>query len=145
MNEPTDAISLASPPDESEKIAPVDSGKPNGSSRFQEDATSDDVTYQHNTGAQAAKLQNVLHGLSKEQIFAEVDQFTLEHGLGEYNAIFRKGALLAQRPHEYQMLEELSQEDKDVIQYEHEHKWSHPWTLYYTGEPYHVSVWELLR
>jgi hypothetical protein len=30
--------------------------------------------------------------------------------------VFRKGALLAQKPHDYQFIDELSQEDKDAIE-----------------------------
>ena len=41
-------------------------------------------------------------------------------------------AAVAQNPLEYETLDVLDQSDRDVIRNEHEHKWSHPWTLYIT-------------
>lgn len=62
-----------------------------------------------------AKIQNVLHGQPKEQVIAEVDAFCERFGLQADKEIFRKGALLAQRPHEYQFIDELSDADKEVV------------------------------
>jgi hypothetical protein len=62
-----------------------------------------------------AKIQNVLHGQSKEQVIAEVDAFCERFGLQADKDTFRKGALLAQRPHEYQFIEELSAADKEIV------------------------------
>ena len=63
-----------------------------------------------------AKIQNVLHGQPKEQVIAEVDAFCDKFSLQADREIFRKGALLAQRPHDYQFIDELSQSDKDIIE-----------------------------
>lgn len=63
-----------------------------------------------------ARIQNILHGQPKEQVISEVDAFCDKFGLQADREVFRKGALLAQRPHEYQMIEELSQSDKDIIE-----------------------------
>lgn len=63
-----------------------------------------------------ARIQNVLHGQPKEQVIAEVDAFCDKFGLQADREIFRKGALLAQRPHDYQFIDELSQSDKDIIE-----------------------------
>nr|XP_018263403.1 uncharacterized protein I303_04897 [Kwoniella dejecticola CBS 10117]OBR85561.1 hypothetical protein I303_04897 [Kwoniella dejecticola CBS 10117] len=80
----------------------------------------------------APKLQNVLHGQSKEQLYAEVEQFVAEHGLDSDIDVFRKAALLAQRPNDFMEIPEFSKEDKDTLQYETEHKWSYPWKLWFT-------------
>lgn len=64
----------------------------------------------------SARIQNVLHGQPKEQVIAEVDSFCDKFGLQADRDIFRKGALLAQRPHDYQFIDELSQSDKDIIE-----------------------------
>lgn len=72
--------------------------------------------------AARATLQNALHGIPKQQLFAEVDEFCQTHGLEEHQEVFRKGALLAQRPKEWDDISELSGEDKANIRYEHEHK-----------------------
>ncbi|WWC73562.1 uncharacterized protein I206_107534 [Kwoniella pini CBS 10737] len=97
---------------------------------FYEQAT---VEYPPGTATRGvAKLQNVLHGQSKEQLYAEVDQFVEEHGLQSDVDIFRKAALLAQRPNDYMAIAELSKEDKDALQYEGDHKWHYPWKLWFT-------------
>lgn len=44
----------------------------------------------------------------------------------------RKGAQLAQTPAEFETLECLTEEDKNIIRRETTHKWSHPWMLYLT-------------
>jgi hypothetical protein len=72
--------------------------------------------------AARATLQNALHGIPKQQLFAEVGEFCRVHGLEEHQEVFRKGALLAQRPKEWDGISELSVEDKANIRYEHEHK-----------------------
>lgn len=63
-----------------------------------------------------ARIQNVLHGQPKEQVIADVDAFCDRFGLQANREIFRKGALLAQKPHDYQFIDELSQSDKDIIE-----------------------------
>lgn len=85
------------------------------------------------TAAQAAHLANVLANLSREELLAGVDDFVEEHGLQEYRETFRKGALVAQRPHEYNDVPELSKSECETLAYEHKHKWHHPFMLYFTG------------
>ena len=63
----------------------------------------------------SAKIQNVLHGQPKEQVIAEADAFCDKYGLQADREIFRKGALLAQKPHDYQFIDELSQDDKEAV------------------------------
>lgn len=76
-----------------------------------------DKTYQTSRGdiSATARIQNVLHGQPREQVIAEVDAFCERFGLQADKEVFRKGALLAQRPHEYQFIEELSEADKEII------------------------------
>jgi len=69
-----------------------------------------------------ATLQNALHGISKNRLFAEVDQFCKAHDLEEHQGIFRKGALLAQRPDDWALLDELSDDEKVAAGYERSHK-----------------------
>ncbi|OCF41126.1 hypothetical protein I317_05040 [Kwoniella heveanensis CBS 569] len=74
--------------------------------------------------AARATLQNALHGVPKVQLLSEVDEFCTVHGLQDQQETFRKGALLAQRPGEWNDIEELTDSDKAAIEYEHKHKWS---------------------
>jgi len=69
-----------------------------------------------------ATLQNALHGMSKIRLFAEVDQFCKDHQLEDHQEIFRKGALLAQRPDDWALLDDLSDEEKAAAIYERDHK-----------------------
>ncbi|KAL8289990.1 hypothetical protein RQP46_002929 [Phenoliferia psychrophenolica] len=80
----------------------------------------------------AGKIENPLLGISREQLRRDVEVFAREKGLEEHLPVLQKGAILAQNPLDYDMLPELTAEDRTAIRWEHEHKWSHPWTLYLT-------------
>jgi hypothetical protein len=69
-----------------------------------------------------ATLQNALHGIAKNRLFAEVDQFCKDYKLEEHQEMFRKGALLAQRPDDWALIDELSAEEKAAAEYERNHK-----------------------
>ncbi|VDB95914.1 unnamed protein product [Peniophora sp. CBMAI 1063] len=79
----------------------------------------------------AAKIINPLEGLSRHHLLRNVDEFVAEKGLPDNDA-FRKGALLAQDPDNFENIADLSEEDKEAIRYERAHKWSHPMILYVT-------------
>lgn len=88
----------------------------------------------------ATKLINPLHGLSKERIFSDVDQFCAETGMTEHTDVFRRGALVAQRPEEYEEITELSEDDLFWLRKSTASKWSHPKMLYFTGKCTHSFV-----
>ena len=44
----------------------------------------------------------------------------------------KKGALIAQDPSNYENLDIISEEEKDWLRYEADHKWKHPIKLYFT-------------
>jgi hypothetical protein len=75
---------------------------------------------------------NILSHLSREQLLSNVEKFVKDKALEEHVDDIWKGALLAQNPTTYQELEELSDADKEAIQYENTHRWSQPLTLYLT-------------
>lgn len=79
-------------------------------------------------------LVNILHGVPKEALYSAVDAFTAVHGLQDSIQAFRKGALVAQRPHDFENIDELTGEDKEALQYEVDHKWKQTGPLYFTGE-----------
>lgn len=81
------------------------------------------------------KLRNPLSGISKEQLMRDVKSFAQEKGLMDALPDLRKGALLAQAPERFEMLDELTEEDKESIRQEVTHRWRQPKTLYYmTGD-----------
>jgi hypothetical protein len=79
----------------------------------------------------AAAFENPLSGKSKEELMSDVDLFVKQHGLTDFRDDFRKGALVAQSPSEMEHMPELSAEEKEIIQREHTHRWSHPFMLYW--------------
>ncbi|KAK4689726.1 hypothetical protein P7C73_g373, partial [Tremellales sp. Uapishka_1] len=82
--------------------------------------------------AARATLQNALHGIPKSHLLSEVNEFCTTHKLDEHREIFRKGALLAQRPGEWDNIPELNAEDRAAIAYEHKHKWAMSGDLIWT-------------
>lgn len=79
-----------------------------------------------------AKVNNPLAGIPKDQLLRDVELFAQEKGLMDEIDALKRGALLAQRPAEYQEIEELSQDEKSAIKNEYANKWSHPFVLYMT-------------
>ncbi|KIX97132.1 uncharacterized protein Z520_07246 [Fonsecaea multimorphosa CBS 102226] len=79
----------------------------------------------------SAAFENPLSGIPKEQLLEEVEVFCRDHNLMEYLDVFRKGALVAQSPNATDSIVELSPEDRQVLEREHTHRWSQPFTLYW--------------
>ncbi|KAI0070188.1 hypothetical protein K474DRAFT_895367 [Panus rudis PR-1116 ss-1] len=78
-----------------------------------------------------AKLANPLHGIPQDQLMEDAARFADEHGLGHLRETFKKGALVAQNPQEFESLTVLNEEDKNVLRREITHKWSQPRDLYF--------------
>ncbi|GAC97625.1 sugar transporter [Pseudozyma hubeiensis SY62] len=116
-----------------EKTSHVDD-KPGAGKIATEDASShtDSVHYISKTESSEGKVNNPLTGIPKEQLLRNVEQFAQEKGLTDDLDMLKKGALLAQRPAEYNAIDELSQDEKDAIAHEYANKWSHPLLLYVT-------------
>jgi hypothetical protein len=83
-----------------------------------------------------ALFENPLAGISREQLFEDVNEFCSKFNLMEHNEAFRKGALVAQSPHTAQDMDYLNAQDKAVLLREHTHKWDQPKTLYYLVSKY---------
>jgi hypothetical protein len=79
----------------------------------------------------SAVFENPLKQRTKEELLKDVAEFCRIHDLNDYHDDFRKGALAAQNPESIQSLEELTAEDKDFIEREQTHRWSHPFMLYW--------------
>lgn len=78
-----------------------------------------------------AMLENPLAGKSREAVIRDAKRFANEHGMGDDEMDFVKGALVAQRPNDFEDIPELSEEDKAALRFEITHKWKQPFTLYY--------------
>jgi hypothetical protein len=79
----------------------------------------------------SAVFENPLRGVSRDELFKGVDKFCKDHGLEEYNELFRKGALISQDPSRVETMHELSEDDREALRRETTHKWSQPWMLFF--------------
>lgn len=79
----------------------------------------------------AAAFQNPLSGKTKAELLADVDAFVQQHNLTEFREDFYKGALVAQNPTELHNITELDADEREVIERETTHRWSHPFMLYW--------------
>lgn len=62
----------------------------------------------------------------------DVEQFAEEKGLNDSVELLKKGALIAQDPGNFENLDVLLEEEKEALRFEADHKWKHPWRLYFT-------------
>ena len=76
------------------------------------------------------RIRNPLIGLSREELFADVEQFTQTYGLTDELELFKRGALAAQSPGAYETITELSTDEKEALHIEQTKRWSHPRMLY---------------
>jgi hypothetical protein len=79
------------------------------------------------------EIKNPLKGISREQLFEDVERFQRERGLPEdILPVLRRGALVAQNPAGFEHIEDLPEEEKQALRNEVTHRWRHPRPLYYT-------------
>lgn len=79
----------------------------------------------------SSAFENPLAGLSKEQLFQDVETFCRDNNLMDHVDAFRKGALVAQNPRNTASMAELTDEERIILDREHTHRWSQPLTLYW--------------
>ena len=65
-----------------------------------------------------AKIQNPLHGIPRDTLFSQVEDFAREKDLLDIVDDLKKGALLAQNPGDFESIPELDEKDKEVIRRE---------------------------
>ncbi|KAI2777955.1 hypothetical protein F4815DRAFT_256293 [Daldinia loculata] len=82
-----------------------------------------------------AKIKNPLKGIPREQLMRDVEAFAHEKGLVEHIPILRRGALVAQNPHDFDDLsgeEALDEAEKKALHDEVLHRWRMPARLFLT-------------
>lgn len=52
--------------------------------------------------------------------------------MGEHATLFSKAALVARNPHSFERLSELSDDERNALIYERDHKWHGPKMLWYS-------------
>lgn len=83
-------------------------------------------------GLTMPRVANPLADVSYNDLMADVEVFAESKGLQGELDLLKKGALVARDPGNFDSLEILSQEEKDALTFEVDHKWNHPWSLYFT-------------
>ena len=68
------------------------------------------------------RIQNPLYGIKKGTLMRQVEDFCAEKGLAEHVDLFKRGALLAQNPTNFENIPELTEQDRAAVRYEHERK-----------------------
>lgn len=62
----------------------------------------------------------------------DVELFCDEKGMTDKVDLLKKGAMIAADPGNFENLDALSEEEKDWLRYEADHRWKHPLRLYIT-------------
>jgi hypothetical protein len=112
------------------KLSTLDQKSPD-EEKGQELSQYDDVAVDLNYNPQG-KIVNPLSHIPRATLLANVQDFAREKQLEEHVELLQRGALLAQDPANYGTIDDLSEDEKDAIEHELTHKWSHPLTLYLT-------------
>jgi hypothetical protein len=78
------------------------------------------------------RIGNPLADIPKDQLLQDVNKFANQHGLEGILPLLQKGALVAQRPRDFEMITELENAEKKILCNEITHRWRHPCSLYFT-------------
>ncbi|KAJ1026592.1 hypothetical protein NDA13_003969 [Ustilago tritici] len=100
-----------------------------------EDASSHDGYIHRATSkveAEASTMNNPLTGIPKEELLRQVEVFAQEKGITDELECLKRGVLLAQRPADFQSIEEPSEEEKKAVAHQYARRWSHSLLLYMT-------------
>jgi hypothetical protein len=73
-----------------------------------------------------------LAGIPKSQLLEDVSRFATDFKLVDHVSALQKGALVAQRPHDFDSISELDERDREVLRQETSHRWKQPKALYFT-------------
>ncbi|WRT67286.1 uncharacterized protein IL334_004253 [Kwoniella shivajii] len=74
------------------------------------------------------KLSNPLDRFTEQEVMDNASVFATNYGLDEQ--IFRKGGLVARRPHGFERMKDLDSLDKERLRLERDHPYKQPWLLY---------------
>ncbi|GKZ52875.1 hypothetical protein AnigIFM49718_003527 [Aspergillus niger] len=77
------------------------------------------------------KLKNPLTGLTRDELFRDVESFAKDKGLEHIMDELKRGSLVAQDPKVFESLDELSESDKELLRREKTHRWSQPFMMYF--------------
>jgi hypothetical protein len=91
-------------------------------------------SFRHRQPSVSALLRNPLAGKTEEDVLADVDDFVEKKGLQDERDAFRKGALLARvkaQKYGFDSLGALTDEERQILRQEVDHRWKQPFMLYF--------------
>lgn len=77
-------------------------------------------------------IDNPLQRGTRAEVVANARAFAEEHDMSEHADLFGRAALVARDPKRFEMLEELTVDEKAALIYERDHKWHGPKMLWYS-------------
>lgn len=77
-------------------------------------------------------ITNPLQGIPHDKLLSRAAHFSNSHGLQDHLSLIQRGALVAQSPHSWNDIPELSPEEREALDYEQHHKWSMTPALIFT-------------
>lgn len=77
-------------------------------------------------------VENPLTRQSKEECSVAAEAWAAKHGLEEHSALFAKAALVARDPERFEMVTTLTDDEREALIYERDHKWHGPKMLWYS-------------
>lgn len=84
------------------------------------------------TANDTAEIRNPLVGIPREALLEDVDQFASDNDLMDILPLLRKGALIAQSPHNTDGVTDLDDAERQELHLERTNRWRHPRMLYFT-------------
>ncbi|KAJ7836453.1 putative facilitated glucose transporter [Mycena olivaceomarginata] len=92
----------------------------------------DSVVHVEQTKSSAMNIvDNPLQRISKAQVVSEVEAFCSANNLAEHTELFARAALVARDPTNFSSVA-LPEDELAALEYEREHKWHGPFTMWYS-------------
>ncbi|KAJ7197411.1 putative facilitated glucose transporter [Mycena pura] len=90
------------------------------------------VRVEHTKSSAMNIVQNPLQRITKDKVVSDVEEFCKTHKLAEHTDLFRKAALVARDSLNFRAVSELQWDELAALEYERDHKWHGPFTLWYS-------------
>ncbi|KAF8885549.1 hypothetical protein CPB84DRAFT_1788265 [Gymnopilus junonius] len=91
-----------------------------------------DITHIDLANNVQARIQNPLRGIPREKLLKQVERFAQEKGLEDKVDLFKRAAVLAQNPNDFESQRDLTEEEKEHIRRETTHRWHQSKSMYMT-------------
>ncbi|KAL2062755.1 hypothetical protein VTL71DRAFT_5827 [Oculimacula yallundae] len=77
-------------------------------------------------------VENPLKRFTRQDTYANAQAFAQKHGMAEQSDLFGRAALVARDPQRFEMVNELTEDERAALIYERDHKWHNSKMLWYS-------------